>query len=107
MQDTQTLKAKIIALLDFLPADSLKVLAEFAAFLRAKSENSVRVTDSVVQEERAEMQFEITTEARHRPARIVSPRLAHREQIADFKLEVIEDSNRKRNIQNRLRSEHP
>ena len=86
MQDTQTLKAKIIALLDFLPADSLNVLAEFAAFLRTKSDTSV------VQEERNKMQLEITTEPRHRPARIVSPHLVHREQIADFKLEVIEEA---------------
>lgn len=86
MQDTQTLKAKIIALLDFLPADSLKMLAEFAAFLRAKSDSSV------VQEERAEMQLEITTKPRSGPARIVSPHLVHREQVADFKLEVIEEA---------------
>jgi hypothetical protein len=86
MQDTQTLKAKIIALLDFLPADSLKMLAEFAAFLRTKSDSLE------IQEERAEMQLEITTESRHRPARIISPHLVHREQIADFKLEVIEET---------------
>lgn len=92
MQDTQTLKAKIIALLDFLPADSLKVLAEFAAFLRTKSNSSVRGEDAIIQEERAEMQFEIATEPRHRPARVVSPHLVHPEQIADFKLEVIEET---------------
>lgn len=86
MQDTQTLKSKIIAVLDFLPADSLKLLAEFAAFLRTKSDSSV------IQEERAEMQFEITPEARYRPTRIVSPHLVHREQITDFKLEVIEEA---------------
>jgi hypothetical protein len=85
-QDTQTLKAKIIALLDFLPAESLKVLAEFAAYLRAKSDSAV------IQEKRAEMQFEITTEPRPGPARIASPHLVHREQIADFKLEVIEEA---------------
>ena len=86
MQDTQTLKTKIIALLDFLPADSLNVLAEFAAFLRTKSDSSV------VQEERVDMQLEVTTEPRRKPARIVSPRLVHREQIAEFKLEVIEEA---------------
>ncbi|MCK6624379.1 MAG: hypothetical protein L6R45_04310 [Anaerolineae bacterium] len=85
MQDTQTLKAKIIALLDFLPADSLKVLAEFAAFLRTKSDSSV------VQAEKAEIEFEITTAPRHRAAYIVSPHLVHREQAVDFKLEVIEE----------------
>jgi hypothetical protein len=90
MQDTQTLKAKIIALLDFLPADSLKLLAEFAAFLRTKSDSSG------VQAERAEMQFEINTEPRPRPARIVSPHLVHPEQIADFKLEVIEEASNDR-----------
>jgi len=38
MQNTQTLKAGIISSLDNLPLDSLQVLAEFAQFLQAKSE---------------------------------------------------------------------
>lgn len=87
MQDTQTLKAKIIALLDFLPADSLKLLAEFAAFLRAKSDSPV------AQKEAAEMKIETPIEPRQRPIRISSPRLVNREQIADFKLEVVEEAN--------------
>lgn len=36
-QNTQRLKAEIIAALDFLPTESLKLLAEFVAFLRAKA----------------------------------------------------------------------
>jgi hypothetical protein len=83
MQDTQTLKAKIIALLDFLPPDNLKVLAEFAAFLRLKSDSSIVAE---------EMPLEITTEPRRGPIRIVSPHLVHQEQVVDFKLEVIEEA---------------
>ncbi len=93
MQDTQTLKAKIIALLDFLPADSLKLLAEFAAFLRAKSDSPAEVEPPMVQEETTGMKIETTIEPRPGPIRISSPRLVNREQIADFKLEVIEESN--------------
>jgi hypothetical protein len=92
MQDTQRLKAKIITLLDFLPADSLKLLAEFAAFLRAKSGSYDVVGPSMVQEEIAETAFETAIE-RRQPVRISSPRLVNREQIADFKLEVIEEAN--------------
>jgi hypothetical protein len=92
MQDAQTLKAKIIALLDFLPADSLKLLAEFAAFLRAKSNSSVGAEPVIVQEDKAEMSLETAIEPRQRPIRISSPRLVNREQIADFKLEVIEEA---------------
>jgi hypothetical protein len=36
-QNTQRLKAEIIAALDFLPTESLKLLAEFVRFLRAKA----------------------------------------------------------------------
>ncbi len=36
MQDSQHLKAQIISVLDSLPLEGLKLLAEFAAFLRAK-----------------------------------------------------------------------
>ena len=93
MQDTQTLKAKIIALLDLLPADSLKLLAEFAAFLRAKSDSYGGLEPPMVQEEVAEMKFETAIDPRQRPIRISSPRLVNREQIADFKLEVIEEVN--------------
>jgi hypothetical protein len=38
-QDTQRLKAKIISALDFLPLESLKLLAEFVTFLQAKAHN--------------------------------------------------------------------
>jgi hypothetical protein len=96
MQETQVLKAKIIALLDFLPADSLKLLAEFAAFLQTRASNSARGENLMVQEERAEMNFEVSTKPRQKPARVISPRLAHPEQIVDFKMEVIEESSNDR-----------
>ena len=92
MQDTQTLKAKIIALLDFLPADSLKLLAEFATFLQTKSDSYSGVEPPMVQEETVETKIETAIEPRQRPLRISSPRLVNREQIADFKLEVIEEA---------------
>jgi hypothetical protein len=38
MQDTQFLKTKIISALDLLPLESLKLLAEFVDFLRAKAQ---------------------------------------------------------------------
>ena len=47
----------------------------------------------MVQEEMAEMKIETAIEPRQRPIRISSPRLVNREQIADFKLEVIEEAN--------------
>jgi hypothetical protein len=87
MQDTQTLKARIIALLDFLPADSLKLLAEFAAFLGARTDSSITLTG---QQDKGAEELEII-ESRQRPIRISSPRLIHPEQIADFNLEVIEE----------------
>ena len=92
MQDTQMLKAKIIALLDFLPADSLKMLAEFAAFLQSKSDSYSDVEPPMVQEETVKMKFETVLESRQRPIRISSPHLVNREQAADFKLEVIEEA---------------
>ncbi len=87
MQDTQTLKAQIIALLDFLPADSLKVLAEFAAFLRAKTDSAINT-----QARTSAVELEAHLESRPRPIRISSPRLVNREQITDFKLEVSEET---------------
>ena len=39
MQNTQTLKTDIISALNNLPAESLKLLAEFAVFLQAKTED--------------------------------------------------------------------
>ena len=73
IQDTQNLKAEIISALDFLPTDSLKLLAKFVAFLRA----------NVAREETDKVEIP------QRIIRISSPRLAHREQIADFKKEVV------------------
>jgi hypothetical protein len=70
IQDTKSLKAQIISTLDFLPADTLQLLAEFAVFLQSKVEQPV----ATVQQ---------------KPIHIFTPRLAHPEQIADFKLEVI------------------
>ncbi len=90
MQNHQTLKTEIVALLDFLPEDSLKTLAEFAAFLQAKSHNHGSITNPIVQEEMAEIKVTTIIAPRQEPIRIPSPRLVKREQIADFKLKVIE-----------------
>jgi hypothetical protein len=73
MQDTKNLKAEIISALDFLPTDSLKLLAKFVAFLQTNP----------VQEETEKLELPQGT------IRISSPRLAHREQVADFKKEVV------------------
>jgi hypothetical protein len=77
-QDTETLKAEIISALDFLPLDSLKLLAKFVAFLRT----------NVAQEDPSVTELESLS----RTVRIVSPRLVHREQAADFKKEVVWDT---------------
>ncbi len=37
VSETQLLKSKIISVLDFLPVESLRLMAEFAEFLRTKS----------------------------------------------------------------------
>lgn len=92
MQDSQTLKAQIIALLDSLPAESLKLLAEFATFLRAKSDSDDDIEPTMVQDKTAQMNIETAIEPRQRPIRISSPRLVNRKQIADFKLEVVEEA---------------
>jgi hypothetical protein len=73
IRETQNLKAEIISALDFLPTDSLKLLAKFVAFLRA----------NVAQEETNKVEIP------QRTVRIPSPRLAHPEQAADFKKEVV------------------
>ena len=73
IRDTKNLKAEIISALDFLPVDSLKLLAKFVAFLRT----------NVAQEETGKVGLPQKT------VRISSPRLVHREQIADFKKEVV------------------
>ncbi len=89
MQDTQNLKAQIVALLDFLPADSLKLLAEFAAFLRAKTDSSI---SSSAQKGTNVVELESMIKSRPKPIRISSPHLVKREQIAGFKLEIIEEA---------------
>jgi hypothetical protein len=73
IRDTQNLKAEIISALDFLPTDSLKLLAKFVAFLQV----------NVAQEETNKVEIPQGT------IRISSPRLAHPEQVADFKKEVV------------------
>jgi hypothetical protein len=73
MQDAKNLKAEIISALDFLPTDSLKLLAKFVAFLQTNA----------AQEETEKVELP------QRTLRISSPRLAHREQVADFKKEVV------------------
>jgi hypothetical protein len=85
MQDTQTLKAQIIYPLDFLPTDSLRLLAEFAVFLRAKTDNSMTGNTSAIE-------LESMAEPRQKPIRIPGPRLVNGEQIKDFKMEVIEET---------------
>ena len=76
IRDTQALKAEIISALDFLPTDSLKLLAKFVAFLRV----------NVAQEETSKVEIPPGT------IRISSPRLAYPEQAADFKKEVVWES---------------
>lgn len=73
MQDSKKLKTEIISALDFLSADSLKLLAKFVAFLRANPP----------QEELEKVDLP------QRTLRISSPRLAQPEQVADFKKEVV------------------
>ena len=73
MQDTKNLKAEIISALDFLPMDSLKLLAKFVAFLQTNP----------AQEEIEKVELPQST------IRISSPRLAQPEQVADFKKEVV------------------
>jgi len=46
IQNVQRLKAEIIAALDFLPLESLKVLAEFVGFLREKANLSPRMENA-------------------------------------------------------------
>jgi hypothetical protein len=73
IQDTKNLKAEIVSALDFLPADSLKLLAKFVAFLQTNP----------AQEEIEKVELPQST------IRISSPRLAQRKQVADFKKEVV------------------
>lgn len=73
MQDTKNLKAEIISALEFLPADNLKLLAKFVAFLQTNP------TQEAIEK----------VDLSQRTIRISSPRLAYREQVADFKKEVV------------------
>ncbi|NJN98296.1 MAG: hypothetical protein HC875_31515 [Anaerolineales bacterium] len=73
IQDTKNLKAEIISALDFLPADNLKLLAKFVAFLQTNTAQDVIEKVDIPQ----------------RTIRISSPRLAQREHVADFKKEVV------------------
>ncbi len=79
-QDTQSLKNKIIAALDFLSLDNLQMLYRFVAFLRMDT------TQSPISP--AEDSIWVHTP---RPSvHISSPRLLHREQAADFTKEIVE-----------------
>ena len=52
MQDRQTLKTEIISTLDALPASSLRTLAEFAAFLRKKAEQTPAASERTIKPDR-------------------------------------------------------
>jgi hypothetical protein len=80
MQDNQILKAEIIAALDFLPPDSLKLLAKFIAILSA----------DIAEEEIQQFDFIQELKTLPKSARIISPHLANREQIVNFKKEIVE-----------------
>ena len=80
MQENQTLKAEIISALDRLPLDSLKLLAKFVAFLRTNA------AQESIQELNPAQKIEIPSQS----ARVMSPRLVHREQAAEFKKEIVE-----------------
>ena len=80
MQENQTLKAEIISALDRLSVDSLKLLAKFVSFLGSDA----------AQDEIQKLDPEHEIEVRLQPARIMSPRLVHREQATEFKKEIAE-----------------
>jgi len=86
MQEIQTLKTQIISTLDVLPLDSLKVLAEFALFLKAKMNwfsSPLESSPSAI--------IDISLPSQ-KPIHFARPHLANHNQIADFKLEVITES---------------
>ena len=92
MQDAQALKLQVIQSIDRIPFDSLRLLAEFAAFLEAKSASlfSWRGTsDTNVASDAQTIQMDAHIPAS--PMRIASPRLVNPSQAADFELEVIMD----------------
>lgn len=84
MLEIQTLKAQIISTLDILPLDSLKVLAEFALFLKAKMEwfNAPLESNPLID----------VSLSQQKRLHIITPRLVNRSEIVDFKLEVIKES---------------
>jgi len=87
MQEIQTLKTQIISILDILPLDSLKVLAEFALFLKAKME----WFSSSLESSPSATTIEVSLPSQ-KPIHIARPHLVNRNQIADFKLDVITES---------------
>jgi hypothetical protein len=86
MQETQTLKTQIISILDNLPLDSLRVLAEFALFLKTRVDWFSSPLESTPT---ATIDVPLP---KQNVMRIASPHLVHRNQMADFKLEVIAES---------------
>ena len=82
-QATQTLKSEVIATLDYLPFDKLKQLADF----RIKIEK-LNWTDGVAKLQTAQT-LKMDMVSPPPSAHIISPHLVHREQIADFKMEII------------------
>lgn len=85
-QNAQSLKTEIITSLDTLSSDSLQLVAEFVAFLRARGKQPVAQKDTAAETPEADLKTQTT------PARVFSPRLARREQLVDFKKEIVEVS---------------
>ena len=79
-QTTQTLKHEIVASLDRLTPESLKLLAKFVSFLRS----------NVANQEINEIEAVIDVDIPPRPMRIASPRLIHQHQVMDFRKEITE-----------------
>lgn len=79
-QNTQTLKTEIMASLDFLSPESLKLLAKFVSFLRAG--NAQTEIEQIVDTINVLMPQQVI--------RITGPRLVNRHQVADFQKEVVE-----------------
>jgi hypothetical protein len=78
--EIQLLKYEIVAALEFLSLDSLKLLAKFVAFLRS----------NIAQAEVTQLQPIINVTPPPKNIHFTSPRLAHRHHIADFKKEMVE-----------------
>jgi len=81
-EETLTLKSEVMSALDSLPLDSLKLLAEFTAFLQTKLDKSK------VSTEMDSNTVNIAIDSPTSPIFMLSPRLVNREQLADFKMEV-------------------